>query len=221
MSVLIGIAGDTGSGKSSSIQSLDPKTSYIINVAGKELPFKGSSSLYNVENKNYKDVSDPRDVLALLKTISDKAPHVKTVVIEDANYLMGFMMVDKATETGYTKFSLMAQYMKNLVQGAKELRDDLTVVYMSHYEEIEDAGEIVGYKLKTAGKLIDKELKLDGLFTVVLYAVPDTEKDKTEFVFYTNRWKKFPAKSPMGMFKEIRVKNNLKEIVETVSNFYK
>lgn len=221
MSVLIGIAGDTGSGKSSSIQSLDPKTSYVINVAGKELPFKGSSSLYNVENKNYKDVSDPRDVLALLKTISDKAPHVKTVVIEDANYLMGFMMVDKATETGYTKFSLMAQYMKNLVQGAKELREDLTVVYMSHYEEIEDAGEIVGYKLKTAGKLIDKELKLDGLFTVVLYAVPDTEKDKTEFVFYTNRWKKFPAKSPMGMFKEIRVKNNLKEIVETVSNFYK
>lgn len=221
MSVLIGIAGDTGSGKSSSIQSLDPKTSYVINVAGKELPFKGSSALYNLENKNYKDVSDPRDVLALLKTISEKALHVKTVVIEDANYLMGFMMVDKATETGYTKFSLMAQYMKNLIQGAKELRADLTVVYMSHYEEIEDGGEIVGYKLKTAGKLIDKELKLDGLFTVVLYAVPDTEKDKTEFVFYTNRWKKFPAKSPMGMFKEIRVKNNLKEIVETVSNFYK
>lgn len=220
MSKLIGIAGDTGSGKSSSLVHLDPKGSYIINVAGKELPFKGSSKLYNTENKNYKDVSDPRDVVTLLKTLSEKAPHIKTIVIEDANYLMGFMMVDKATETGYTKFSLMAQYMKNLVQAAKELRDDITVVYMTHYEEIEDSGEVLGYKMKTAGKLIDKELKLDGLFTVVLYAVPTTEKDKTDYVFYTNRYKKFPAKSPAGMFADLKVENNLKTIVETVNKYY-
>lgn len=220
MSKLIAIAGDTGVGKSTSVQHLSPKDTYVINVAGKELPFVGSSKLYNTENKNYKVVDNCKDVLALLNTLSEKAPQIKNIIIEDGNYLMGFNMVDKATETGYTKFSVMAQDMKNLIQGAKKLRDDITVVYMSHIEEIEDTGEIVGYKLKTAGKLVDKEIRLDGLFTVVLYAVPETKGEKTDYSFYTNRFKKYPAKSPMGMFKDIRIENNLKTVIETVNKYY-
>jgi len=220
MSKLIAIAGDTGVGKSSSIKHLSPKDTYIINVAGKELPFPGSSKLYNEENKNYRVVEDCKGVLALLKTLSEKAPQIKNIIIEDGNYLMGFNMVDKATEVGYTKFSVMAQDMKNLIQGAKKLRDDITVIYMSHIEEIEDTGEIVGYKLKTAGKLVDKEIRLDGLFTVVLYAVPATSGETTEYVFYTNRFKKYPAKSPMGMFEELKIDNNLKTVIETVNKYY-
>jgi len=221
MSKLIAIAGDTGVGKSTSISHLDPKETYIINVAGKELPFKGSSKLYNTDNKNYKVVDRAKEVVELLNVLSEKALHIKNVIIEDANYLMGFNMVDRATETGYTKFSVMAQDMKNLVQGAKKLRDDITVIYFSHIEEIEDSGDIVGYKLKTAGKLVDKEIKLDGLFTVVLYAVPETKGDKTEYNFYTNRYKKYPAKSPQGMFKDIKIENNLKMVIETVNEYYK
>ena len=57
-SKLIGIVGQTGTGKSTSIKHLDPKETYIINVAKKELPFKGADKLYNVENKNYKEVDD-------------------------------------------------------------------------------------------------------------------------------------------------------------------
>ncbi len=220
MSKLIAIAGDTGVGKSTSISALDPKDTFIVNVAGKELPFKGSSKLYNVDNKNYKVVENAKEVLVLLNNLSEKAPHIKNIVIEDANYLMGFNMVDKATEVGYTKFSVMAQDMKNLVQGAKKLRDDITVVYFSHIEEIEDSGDIVGYKLKTAGKLVDKEIKLDGLFTVVLYAVPESKGEKTEYIFYTNRYKKFPAKSPQGMFSELKIDNNLKTVIETVNKYY-
>lgn len=221
MSKLIAIAGDTGVGKSTSLVHLDPKETYIINVAGKELPFKGSSKLYNVNNKNYRVVETAGEVLALLNTLSGKASEIKNIIIEDANYLMGFNMVDRATETGFTKFSLMAQSMKNLIQGAKKLRDDITVVYMSHIEEIEDSGDIVGYKLKTAGKLVDKELKLDGLFTVVLYAVPETKGEATTYNFYTNRFKKYPAKSPAGMFPEVRMENNLKTVIETVNEYYK
>lgn len=220
MSKLVAIAGDTGVGKSTSISFLNPEDTYIINVAGKELPFKGSSKLYNAEKKNYKVVENAKDTLALLNTLSEKALHIKNIIIEDANYLMGFNMVDKATETGYTKFSVMAQDMKNLIQGAKKLRDDITVVYFSHIEEIEDSGDIVGYKLKTAGKLVDKEIKLDGLFTVVLYAVPETKGDKTEYNFYTNRYKKYPAKSPHGMFPELKMENNLKTVIETVNKYY-
>lgn len=221
MSKLIALVGETGSGKSHSIQFLDSKETYIISVAGKELPFKGSSNLYNRELKNYKDVSDITDVHRLLQTLSDTAPHIKVVLVEDGNYLMAFNLVAKAVETGYSKFSIMAQQMVNLIQAAKKLRDDLTVVYVSHLEEVEDSGDIISYKMKTAGKMIDNQIKLEGLFTVVLYAVPETKGDKTDYGFITNRYKKYPAKSPVGMFPELRIPNNLKTVIELVNDYYK
>lgn len=220
MSKLIGLVGDVGGGKSSSIQYLNPKETYICNTAGKELPFRGSGKLYNIENKNYKEVDNAKELLKLLQTISEKALHIKQVIIEDGNYLMGFSLVDKATEVGFTKFSVLAQDMKNLIQGAKKLREDLTVVYFSHMEETDDSGEIVGFKMKTAGKLLDSQIKLEGLFTVVLYAIPKTEGEKTEYNFYTNRYKKYPSKSPAGMFSELKIENNLKTVIETVNKYY-
>lgn len=221
MSKLIALVGDTGNGKSHSIQYLDPKETYIINVAGKELPFKGSSKIFNKDNKNYDEIFEAPEVLNRLKLISEKATHIKNVIIEDANYIMGFNLVAKATEVGYTKFSVMAQQMVNLVQGAKKLREDLNIIYFSHQEEVEDSGEITSYKMKTAGKMIDSQIKLEGLFTVVLYAITETKGDKTDFFFITNKYKKYPAKSPLGMFKDLKMENNLKKVIETVNEYYK
>lgn len=221
MSKLVALVGDTGCGKSHSIQYLDPKETYIISVAGKELPFKGSTNIYNRESKNYKDVTEATEIQRLLDTLSTTAPHIKTVVIEDGNYIMGFNLVNKATETGYTKFSVMAQQMVSLIQHAKKLRDDLVIVYVSHQEEVDDGGDIAAYKMKTAGKMIDNQIKLEGLFTTVLYAVTETKGEKTEYVFITNRYKKYPAKSPSGMFDELKIPNNLKVVVDKVNEYYK
>jgi hypothetical protein len=220
-SKLIGIVGQTGTGKSTSIKHLDPKETYIINVAKKELPFKGSEKLYNLESKNYKEADDANEISRLLKTISEKAPHIKQIIIEDSNYIMGFNMVAKATETGFTKFSLMAKDMVDLVRTARQLRDDLIIYYFTHPETIEDGGEIVGYKIKTAGKLIDNQINLEGLFTVVLYTNVEEKKDGTiDYNFVTNRYKKFPAKSPDGMFAEIKIPNNLQEVSNTIREYY-
>ena len=220
-SKLIGIVGQTGTGKSTAIKHLDPKETYIINVAKKELPFKGSEKLYNAENKNYKEVDDANEITRLLRTISDKAPHIKNIVIEDSNYIMGFNIVSKATEVGYTKFSLMAKDMVDLVRTARQLRDDLIIYYFTHPETIEDGGEIVGYKIKTAGKLIDNQINLEGLFTVVLYTNVEEKKDGAiDYNFVTNRYKKFPAKSPDGMFAEIKIPNNLQEVSNTIREYY-
>ncbi len=80
-SKLIGVVGETGTGKSTAIKHLDPKETYIINVASKELPFKGSGKLYNEDNRNYKEIDDPTEITRLLKTLSEKAPHIKNVII--------------------------------------------------------------------------------------------------------------------------------------------
>lgn len=220
-SKLIGLVGATGTGKSTSIKHLDPKETYIINVAKKELPFKGSEKLYNTENKNYKEVDDANEISRLLKTISDKAPHIKTIIIEDSNYVMGFTMLEKATEKGYEKFSVMAKDTVNMIRTAKQLRNDLIVFYISHPDVIEDAGEIVGYKIKTSGKLIDSQINLEGLFTVVLYTFVEETKDGTvTYSFLTNRYRKFSAKSPDGMFSEVKIPNNLQLVVDKVTEYY-
>ena len=220
-SKLIGIVGPTGTGKSTSIKFLDPKETYIINVAKKELPFKGAEKLYNLENKNYKEVDDANDITRLLKTISDKAPHIKNIIIEDSNYIMGFNIVSKADQVGFTKFSLMAKDMVELFREARKLRDDLKVFYFTHPETIEDSGEIIGYKIKTAGKLIDNQIVLEGLLTICLYTNVDESKDgAATYSFVTNRFKKYPAKSPDGMFSQIKIPNNLQEVVNAIDEYY-
>lgn len=220
-SKLIGIVGPTGTGKSTSIKYLDPAETYIINVAKKELPFKCSERLYNTENKNYKEVDDANEITRLLKTISEKATHIKNIVIEDSNYIMGFNMVAKATEVGYTKFSLMAKDMVDLFRTARMLRDDIKVFYFTHPETIEDEGSIIGYKIKTAGKLIDNQVLLEGLLTICLYTNIEENKDgTTKYEFVTNRYKKFPAKSPDGMFPDLKMPNNLQEVVDKINEYY-
>jgi len=221
-SKLIGIVGPTGTGKSTSIKHLDPKETYIINVAKKELPFKGAEKLYNAENKNYKEIDDAIEVTRLLKNISEKAPHIKNIIIEDSNYIMGFNIVSKADQVGFTKFSLMAKDIVELFREARKLRDDLKVFYFSHPETIEDSGEIIGYKIKTAGKLIDNQIVLEGLFTICLYTNVDEAKDgSATYGFVTNRYKKYPAKSPDGMFADIKIPNNLQLVVDTIDEYYK
>jgi ABC-type dipeptide/oligopeptide/nickel transport system ATPase component len=221
-SKLIGIVGSTGTGKSTAIKHLDPKETYIINVAKKELPFKGSEKLYNTENKNYKEVDDANEISRLLKVISEKAPHIKNIIIEDSNYIMGFNMVAKATEVGFTKFSILAKDMVELFRTARTLRDEITVFYLTHPETIEDGGEIIGYKIKTAGKLIDNQVLLEGLLTVCLYTLVEESKDgSASYNFVTNRFRKLPAKSPDGMFDEVKIPNNLQIVVDKVNEYYK
>ena len=220
-SKLIGIVGATGTGKSTSVKHLDPKETYIINVAKKELPFKGAEKLYNAEAKNYKEVDDANEITRLLKTISDKAPHIKNIIIEDSNYIIGFNMLARATEVGFTKFTIMAKDMVELFREARRLRDDLKVFYFTHPETIEDSGEIIGYKIKTAGKLIDNQIVLEGLLTICLYTHVEESKDGTAtYNFVTNRFKKYPAKSPDGMFADIRIPNNLQQVVNSIDEYY-
>lgn len=220
-SKLVGIVGATGTGKSTSIKHLNPDETYIINVAKKELPFKGSEKLYNTEKKNYKEVDDANEITRLLRVISDKAPHVKNIVIEDSNYIMGFNMVAKATETGFTKFSVMAKDMVDLFRTARMLRDDITVFYLTHPETIEDGGEIIGYKIKTAGKLIDNQVLLEGLLTVCLYTNVEENKDgSASYSFVTNRYRKMPAKSPDGMFEDLKIPNDLQFVADSLTNYY-
>jgi hypothetical protein len=220
MAEFIAIAGISGSGKSTAIQHLDPKETYLINVSGKRLPFKGSSKLYNTENKNYYEPLSIEDTINKIKVVAEKAPHIKELVIDDSNYLQTFNMMSKATETGYTKFTLLARDIVKLIQEGKKLRDDLIIYYISHIEDVKDGEDIVSYKLKTIGKMLDNQVVMEGLFTVILYTNVECKGDDCKYQFITNRYGKLLAKSPSGMFKDLKIDNNLKIVSDTIREYY-
>jgi len=93
---------DTGSGKSTSLKNLDPKATYIINTLNKPLPFKGSKSLYNAENRNIKETDNYSELLGLMKGINEEAKHIKNLILDDIGFIMTTELFARAKETGLT-----------------------------------------------------------------------------------------------------------------------
>lgn len=99
MAEVIGIFGESGTGKSSSTATLNPKETFIINVLDKRLPYKGSKTLYNSENKNYLATDNYETIIAVLRQIGG-TKHIKNVIIDDATYIMTNEFMARALEKG-------------------------------------------------------------------------------------------------------------------------
>jgi len=198
MGIPVLILGESGSGKSTSLRNFEPEEVSIFNVAGKPLPFK--KKLPKATTANYNQIK------AGMKK-SDK----KIFIIDDSQYLMAFAMFDKAKETGYGKFTDIALDFKGLIDFVvHELPGDILVYFLHHVEKSDD-GHV---KAKTSGKMIDSQLTLEGLFSIVLMAVTDSSGHK----FITQSEGMDTCKSPMEML-EKEMDNDLK-IVDTAIRDY-
>lgn len=96
------ILGKSGTGKSTSIKSLNPKETVVFNVLKKRLPFKGSNSLYNTENKNLFQIDEYATLIQYLNSIDQNAKHIKNIIIDDSIYIMRKEYFKRAKETGLT-----------------------------------------------------------------------------------------------------------------------
>ena len=184
MGIPVLIMGESGSGKSASMRNFDPDKVGIFNVAGKPLPFR--RKLKSVNNATYADIYK-----GLAK------PKLKTYVIDDSQYLMAFEELDRAKETGYTKFTEMALNFSGLVRYIINTLPPDIIVYFLHHVEVTEIGKV---KAKTVGKMIDRKLTLEGLFSIVLLC--EATSDGHHFITQSDGYT--TAKSPMEMFdKEI------------------
>lgn len=226
MSELIGIVGESGTGKSTAIhgneklgiKGLDPKETLIINVAGKPLPFKGWRKYYTQfegSKGNYLADSNAKTIVKALDFVDQKRPDIKNIVIDDIQYVMGFKFMEKALEKGYEKFAILGKEYVDILNKGRTLRDDLKVFILTHSEEIVKDFETVR-KIKTLGRMVDQNITVEGLFTVLLYT--HTEWDDKEkvghYYFVTNRTADYPAKSPIDMFDSIQIPNDLGYVAE-------
>ena len=219
------ILGKSGTGKSTSIKNLDPKTTFVINTLGKMLPFKGSKSIYNAENKNAKKCEDHLEVINLLKQIDEKAPHIKNVVLDDIIYIMRSEYFERAREAGYGKYTELAQHFQQIIKTCEELRQDLNVFFLLHSEDVVSDNAVVEYKVSTIGKLLDSQYNPVEVVPMVLYSDVTFDGDnKPTYGFYTHRTKKgnvtIPAKSPDGMFEQDFIPNDLALVVKAMEEYY-
>lgn len=128
----------------------------------------------------------------------------------------------RASEPGYTKFSEIGQHMFNLLNTAKNLRNDLNVIFTFHMDKTIDSmtGE-KDIKIKTIGKMLDQNYEPAASFTTLLYSTVEFDKDgKASYHFITNRTFAFPAKSPDGLFESIKIDNDLQYVIEKTREYY-
>lgn len=227
MAEIVMIMGESGSGKSASLRSFQPGEICILNVAGKRLPFRNSfgQSVVNI-NQLPSNGAKYQTILNIIRSGKYTA-----YAVDDSQYLMAFEAFDRALETGYGKFTEMAKHFYDLVTGCQESatrweRDKAsgiwvdtkeplpdTIVYFLHHTDRDDDGFI---EPKTQGKMIRQNINLAGLFTTVLMA----ETDGKEYTFRTHSDGSSVVKSPMDMFTDDKIPNDLKLVDTTIREYY-
>ena len=225
MANIIMLLGKSGTGKSTSIKGPDPKETVVINVLGKRLPFKGSNSLYNKENKNLFQRESYTDIISLIQNISDKATNVKNIILDDFIYVMRKEYFSRARETGYNKYTELAQHFQQIISTCEKLREDLNVFMILHSEDIQSDKTTTGYKVSTVGNLVDNCYNPLEVVPMVLYSsVKYDDKGNTQYGFYTHRCKEgvveIPAKTPDEMFDEDFIPNDLGYVVKKMNEYY-
>ena len=220
------VIADSGTGKSTSIRKLDPKETFIINIANKPLPFKGWKGNYkNISKDNPKgnmtSASSAAGIIKAMNHVNDKMPNIKTLVVDDWQYMSSFEYFDRANEKGYDKFTQIAANLAQVAKMPKDMRDDLTIFFLTHSEDSTDVNGHRKVKAKTIGKMIDNTLTLEGLFSIVLFGRVKKDEDGLECGFDTVNNGENTCKSPMGMFEDSFIENDLQLVKDCIAEYEK
>lgn len=236
MSNAVAVVTESGFGKTTSmgqipelgIEGLNPKETFLINVKDKPLPFRGWKNKYQRVDiskgppkiGNYFGSSNPYDIIKVINFISANRPDIKHLVIDDYQYIMSEEFMANALKAGYDKFNRLAKNAYDVINAGISAREDLNFFLLTHSETIENSFQ-TSYKIKTIGKMLDSKVTLEGLFTIVLYGKQtwDDKEKKVSKHFVTNYDGQFPAKSPVGMFKDTYILNDLGAVAKAIHSY--
>ena len=213
MSKLIGVMGESGAGKSTSLRTLNPKTTYIIDADKKGLSWKGWKNQYNLANKNYIATDDPLTIRGICKNINEKANHIKTLVIDTLNGIMVADEMRRSKEKGFDKWQDLAACVWCVVDDCLTYRDDLTIIFLCHSQTDMNENGYLWTRIKTSGKKLDK-IVLESKFNTVLLAkcVDGKHIFETQSNFST-------AKSPLGAFEDMEIENDMQTVLDALNEF--
>lgn len=200
MAIIVMVYGQSGTGKSTSLRNFKPEDVSIVNVLGKPLPFR-CAGWKTFKTDNYSKIDEYM-----------KATPKKSIVIDDATYLMTNEFMRTAGKTGYQKFTDMAANFNALLTTASRLPSDVIVYFFGHSDRDADGNE----KFKTIGKMLDEKVTLEGMFTIVLKTVVTDGK----YQFSTRNSGQDTVKTPLGMFNDVLIDNDLAMVDKTIREYY-
>lgn len=214
MAKVIGIMGESGSGKTTSCRNLDPKTTYYIDCDKKGLSWKGWRDQYSQDNRNYIATNYPTTVMQVLGKINeDKDQRIKTVVIDTINGVMVAEEMRNAKVQGYGKWTDLASYVWEIFEYALSMRDDVTVVIICHSITDTDDNGIVFTHIRTNGRKLEK-IVLESKLTTVLLA----ECKDGEYIFHTHA-DRSSVKTPLGAFDQDEIPNDVTEVLKKLEGY--
>ena len=193
------IEGSSGSGKSASMRNLTPETFSFVNVAKKPLPFKSTKK--GLDSDDY-----PTIFAALARAKND------LIIIDDVQFLMVNEFMRRAKETGYQKYTDIGLNFWNLVQQVVALPPEKVVYFLGH-TEVDLFGNT---KFKTIGKMLDEKITIEGMFTIVLR----THVVDNKFYFSTQNDGTDTVKSPIGLFPDQYIDNDLAVVDAAIREYY-
>ena len=214
MSTVIGVMGQSGHGKSTSLRTLDPASTYYINADGKPLPWRGWTKQYNAEKGNYLQTKDASAIQATLQRINNQ-PEIKVCVVDTINAVMIHEEFTRMREKGYDKWIDICQFVYDMIVSASELRQDLIVVLLFHVAVGVD-GEGVDHILTNGRKL--EKVHLEFLLTILVYAKGRMVDGKNEYVFEVQA-NSSTAKTPMDMFPGMEIPNDMRNLCDAVTAY--
>lgn len=205
MGIPILLIGRSGSGKSTSLRNFSETEIGLINVSKKPLPFK----------KKFESRIDTDDYAQIMNALNKTSKN--SIVIDDAGYLLVNMFMKGHSNAGsgnavFTFFNKVGDNFWNLIEFVKSLPENKIVYFVMH-EDKNDFGDI---KPKTIGKVLDEKVCIEGMFTIVLRSL----KVDKRYVFRTQSDGYDVSKSPMGMFDQEEIDNDLKVVDDTIRNYY-
>lgn len=210
MSKAIMILGTSGSGKTTSLEKLDPKQTFYIDADGKGMSWKGWRKQYNKENKNYFRCDEPDKIFALMQQIDEKQKQIKYLVIDTLNGCMVADEMRRAKEKAYDKWMDLAQSVYNIVDYSNKMRDDLTVILVGHTQTSDDGFTC----MLTNGRKLNKICLESKMTTVLLSRI----NENGEYVFET-RAKNSTAKTPRGAFEADEIPNDITVVLDALKDF--
>lgn len=197
------IMGESGTGKSTSMRNFGSDEIAIVNPVGKPLPFRGKFDTLN-------GATESRKITQFMdKAVADGK---KVIVVDDFQYILSVPYMNRIKEAGWDKWNDFGDNYFTILNHVNEMPEDVNVYFLTHTETLENGITTI----KLIGKLLREKITIEGLFTIVL----QTQVNEGNYYFLTQNSGKNTVKSPMGMFQDYSIENDLKFVDDVIRNYY-
>lgn len=205
MAIPVLIIGKSGSGKSTSLRNCQNDDWNLIRVLNKPLPFKGKINGWLTD-----------EYQQIMKYLF--ASKAKSIVIDDAGYLITNMFMNGHSSKGkgndiFSFYNDIGDYFWQLIQFITTRVQPDKIVYIMMHEDVNDFGDI---KPKTIGRMLDEKVCVEGMFTICLRCIVEGQKH----LFVTQSLNGAVSKSPLGMFDDLTIDNDLSLVDQRIREYY-